>query len=92
MKDNADERDEMSLDRTNPVDEIELELRFEVGTARMAAGQLATLQPGYVFLLETPVDKPVAVSANGCPIGRGRLVQSDGRVGVQLLEMQGNEP
>jgi len=88
----SDERDETPLDADNPIDAVELELRFEVGTARMTAGQLATLQPGYVFLLESPADKPARVLVGGRTVGRGRLVQSGGRVGVQLMEVQGHGP
>ncbi len=80
-----------SVEPSKLVDEIELELHFEVGQTRMAVGQLKTLQPGYVFELETTTAAPVAVRASGRAIGRGELVQIAGRVGVKLVEVHGRD-
>lgn len=83
--------DENIVDTQQVIDDINLNLRFEVGATRMAVGQLASLQPGYVFELQTPVENPVTILANGRPIGRGRLVQIDDRVGVQFMKEQDHE-
>ena len=52
----------------------------------MALGDLRRIAPGYVFELQQPVDRHVEVRANGKVIGRGELVEVDGRVGVRLLD------
>ena len=63
-----------------------IRLTFEVGQAAVPAGELARLDAGHVFLLRTPLDRPVAILANGVPFGRGELVQVAGELAVRLLE------
>ena len=56
------------------------------GKWRFPCATSAAFKPGYVFKLHQPLDRHVAVRANGKTIGRGELVDVDGRVGVRLLD------
>ncbi|MDR1436405.1 MAG: FliM/FliN family flagellar motor switch protein [Puniceicoccales bacterium] len=68
---------------------IEVSLTFDLGTLRISLRDLESIKEGYSFTLERPNDEHVAIRANGQPIGRGRLVNIDGRVGVQIVELNG---
>ncbi len=72
------------------VETLDIELTFDVGRIQVPVAQLRTLQSGYLFELETDLDTPVTILANGRPIGKGRLVQIGERVGVQTAEMEQN--
>ena len=70
-------------------DEIPVDLRFELGELRMPVGQLKAIQPGYVFELEAPAERPVTIRANRVRIAIGRLVRIGPRIGVQVMEVYG---
>ncbi|MDR0340390.1 MAG: FliM/FliN family flagellar motor switch protein [Puniceicoccales bacterium] len=66
---------------------IEMTLSFDLGTLRLSLRDLESIKEGYSFLLDRPNDEFVTIRANGQPIGRGRIVNIDGRVGVQVEEL-----
>ena len=68
-------------------EELQIELSFEVGRSQAAVSQLRTLQPGYIFELDSRVDNPVAIRANGRLIGKGNLVRIGDRIGIQTTEL-----
>jgi type III secretion system YscQ/HrcQ family protein len=71
-----------------PIDELNVALDLDLGAIRLSLGELAALQPGYVF--EWPVrldDARVVLRANGQAIGRGELVAVGEVLGVQVLEL-----
>src|SRR5262249_29159119 len=65
-------------------------LTFEVGELTFAAGELAQLDPGFVFPLRAPLARPVVVKANGVRFGVGELVEIDGALAVRLIEGDGD--
>ena len=67
-----------------PVANLDVELRFEVGSTSLGLEELAALQPGYCFELNAPSDEPVTVYANGKKVGTGSLVDVGGRIAVRL--------
>lgn len=67
-------------------DDLTLELTFELENRRITFGDLKKLVPGYVFKLTSAPDAPVTVRANGKAVARGRLVDVNGTIGVQLIE------
>ena len=71
-------------------DEMEIELRFEVGRKQIPLKDLGNLKPGYAFDLEAPIDRSVAIRANGKKIGCGELVQINDHIGVRIVEMVKN--
>ena len=69
------------------LDEVRIELRFEVGELGVPVGVIRGLQPGYVFELETNLECPVVIRANGLRLATGRLVQIGTRLGVLVSEV-----
>lgn len=68
------------------LDELTIKLVFEVGQKQMLLDQLKSIDSGYTFELDNPIDKPVIVRANGAAVGLGELVQVGEKVGVRILE------
>jgi type III secretion protein Q len=72
------------------VDELPVDLRFELGEARLTVGELRTMAAGFTFDLGKDFRAPVGIRANGRVIGSGELVEIDGRVGVRVAELFGS--
>jgi type III secretion protein Q len=66
------------------LDEVPVELVFELGRVAVPLGQLRTMAPGHVFDLGRDLRHPVDVLLAGRKIGEGELVQVGERVGVRL--------
>ena len=74
------------------VEDLPVSLVFVAGEMEVALGDLQGLAPGQVLDLRRPVEAHVEVRANGRTIGRGELVEIDGRVGVRMLELRTEPP
>ena len=83
----AEDEPAAETEKAASVDDLPVELVFELGEQRMPLSALKRLQPGYVFNLEKTLEKPVTVRANGRIIGYGELVQIEDRIGVRVLEL-----
>ena len=68
------------------IDGQPIRLTFELGELTMPAGNLATLDAGFVFPLRASLSRPVTIKANGEPFAVGELVELDGALAVRLLE------
>ena len=66
--------------------DIDIRLSFELDRTTITLGELSSLAPGYVFTLGCDAQTPVTIRANGKAIARGRLVDMDGTLGVQISE------
>ena len=73
------------MDSTEQND-IDIRLSFELDRRLITVGELASLEPGYVFTMDGSGQSPVTIRANGKAIARGRLVDLSGTLGVQLTE------
>jgi len=61
-------------------------VEFELGRLELTVGELAGLQPGYVFPLPAFVEGAnVTIRANGRASGRGELVAVGDTLGVRLV-------
>jgi type III secretion protein Q len=69
------------------LDEVRVEMRFEVGELGVPLGVVQGLQPGHVFELEADLECPVIIRANGLRLATGRLVQVGTRLGVLVSEV-----
>jgi type III secretion system YscQ/HrcQ family protein len=69
-----------------PLEQLTVQLSFQVGEKYLTLSELQLMKAGYTFELESTVDKPVTIYANGTPIGMGELVQIEKRVGVRILD------
>lgn len=84
---------DIEMDEKKPelidMDNLPIDLVFEVGEREVSLAELKTLQPGYAFALDTSLEKPVTIRANGHRIGTGELLDINGRIGVRVLELSG---
>ena len=60
---------------------------FEVGRKSIRLGDLETLQEGFIFECENPLEMSVNICANGQLIGKGSLLNIEGRIGVRVTEI-----
>ena len=70
------------------IDELEVSVHFDLGTAPATIGVLETMQEGYVFVTDRGVGDGVTISVNGVHIGRGELVRVGDKLGVRVVEVQ----
>jgi len=65
---------------------LPVQLSFEIGRMEVSVGDMASLQPGYVFALPTRLQgSNVTIRANGRSAGRGEVVAVGDTLGVRLL-------
>ena len=65
---------------------LPVHLSFEVGALDLRVGDLAELQPGYVFALPAHLEGAnVVLRANGEAVGHGELVAVGDTLGVRLI-------
>lgn len=65
---------------------LPVQLAFDIGRVEIGIGDLAALQPGYVFALPAQLQGAnVTIRANGRKTGRGEVVAVGDTLGVRLL-------
>ena len=74
---------ETSMDNSN---DLEIRLSFELDRRLVTVGELSSIAPGFTFPLTNHADSLVIIRANGKAIARGRIVDMDGTLGVQITE------
>jgi type III secretion system YscQ/HrcQ family protein len=72
--------------------DVPVVVRVEIGEARMAAREWASLGPGDVVTLGRRVGELVVLRVGGVPVARGELVNVEGEVGVRIAERIGARP
>lgn len=72
---------------TGGVDEVPVQLVFELGRAEAQVAELESLQAGYVFDLGKPLSQTVDILANGRRIGAGELVRLGDTIGVRVSRL-----
>ncbi len=69
------------------VGELELPVVFELERRLLTVRDVEALAPGYTFALGGDALSPVTLTVNGRPVAKGRLVDLNGTLGVQLTEV-----
>ena len=69
------------------VAELEVPVLFELERRMLTVQDVASLAPGYTFALGGDPLAPVTLTVNGKAVARGRLVDLNGTLGVQLTEV-----
>jgi flagellar motor switch/type III secretory pathway protein FliN len=69
------------------IDELQVNLVFDVGERSIQFQELKKIQPGYIFELDNLMVRPVTIRANGQSIGSGELLQTDEKIAVRVLEL-----
>ncbi len=65
----------------------QLELQVEIGRMEMPLEELMQLQVDSVLQLDTPLDSPVNIYANGQLVAQGELVSVEGNFGVRITKL-----
>ena len=68
------------------VGDVPVLVRVEIGEARMAARDWASLGAGDVIALGRRIGERVVLRVGGVTVARGELVEIDGEVGVRIVE------
>ena len=68
---------------------LEFTVGFEVDRRLMTVEEISALRVGAVIALNCDHDAPVTLRAGGLDIGRGRLVDMGGTLGVQITALNG---
>jgi type III secretion protein Q len=71
------------------LEELPVELVFEIGAMRLTLAELKRIQPGYTLQPDVPINgsEPVTIRANGVAVGRGEIVQIEDRLGIRILAL-----
>ncbi|WP_101926131.1 MULTISPECIES: type III secretion system cytoplasmic ring protein SctQ [Luteimonas] len=78
--------DDTSASPADPAATLPVQVDFDLGQVELTLGELAGLQPGYVFALPAHLEGAnVAIRANGRVAGQGELVAVGDTLGVRLL-------
>jgi type III secretion system YscQ/HrcQ family protein len=73
----------------NGLNQLPLQVVFDVGNCEMSFAELQQLRPGNVIPLASRMPELVRVSVNGRVIASGELVEIDGKIGVLLARIAG---
>jgi flagellar motor switch protein FliM len=72
---------------TGVLDKTEVEVEIRVGMLPLPVSMLAEIQAGYVLEMGRSIDEGVDLVVDGEAIGRGELVNVDGKLGVRVLSI-----
>lgn len=67
------------------IEQARINVEVRVGEASLSVAELGAIQSGQVIDLEVPLGQPVSLFAGGERIGKGELVNIEGRLGVRVL-------
>ena len=67
------------------INQLEVTLSFELERRLMTVREIGELAPGYTFALGCDSTAPVTLRVNGKALGKGRLVDMNGILGVQII-------
>jgi flagellar motor switch/type III secretory pathway protein FliN len=76
-------------DRDALLDEVPVEVTAVAGHVTLPLGRLADLGPGELVPLGRSPGGWIELTANGLPFARGRLVDLDGELAVEVVELRG---
>ena len=66
---------------------VALEASVELGRLRLPASQVLGLTVGSVLELDRPIDETAHLRVGGKLVARGRLVEVEGKLGLQVTEL-----
>lgn len=68
--------------------QLPVHVTLELASVEMSLGELAQMGEGDVVALDRMVGEPLDIRVNGALLGRGEVVEVNGRYGVRLLEVE----
>lgn len=81
--------DNESNQNVNQINQIPVQLSFDLGQKSLSFNEVKQLRPGYVIDLSQNLPEVVHIRAQNKLIGTGELVDISGRVGVRILSLFG---
>ncbi|HGJ5874124.1 MAG TPA: type III secretion system cytoplasmic ring protein SctQ [Arsenophonus apicola] len=81
------ETDNLANQSLTNLEEIQIPIRFEVGRQYIELQALTHLSEGSLIDLAVPVNGDVRIIANQQPLGKGQLVEIQGRLGIKVVEL-----
>ncbi len=69
------------------IEDLSVELLFEVGKKILTVKQLKALKPGYTFEIEQPLSRAVNLIVNNRKIGTGEIMRVGENLGIRILEL-----
>ncbi|MFV0511695.1 MAG: flagellar motor switch protein FliN [Shewanella algae] len=67
--------------------QLPVQVTLELASTEMTLGELTHMGQGDVIALDRMVGEPLDIRVNGALLGRGEVVEVNGRYGVRLLEV-----
>ncbi|MFT5788222.1 flagellar motor switch protein FliN [Shewanella sp. Choline-02u-19] len=68
--------------------QLPVHVTLELASVEISLGELAKMGEGDVVALDRMVGEPLDIRVNGALLGRGEVVEVNGRYGVRLLEVE----
>jgi type III secretion protein Q len=70
------------------IDALEITLSLVLDERHMTIGELAALGPGHILDTTASLDAPVTIKVGGKAVGKGRLVEVGGNLGVLIASLE----
>lgn len=80
------EAGEKATDDSSELDAVGVTMHFVLGKAKMTLGEIRTLTAGSIVLFAGGSPASVAIVSSGRTLGRGEVVDVDGRLGVRITQ------
>lgn len=87
LKETLDNNSPNLIDKLAVVDQVEVELIVEVGSAKLTIGELLSLKQGSLVKLDQSVDEPLKLYLKDHLVGYGKLVAVDDVLGFQITQL-----
>lgn len=81
--------DQENKQNINQINQIPVQLSFDLGQKGLSFNEVKQLRPGYVIDLPQALPEVVQIRAQNKLIGTGELVDVSGRIGVRILSLFG---
>lgn len=75
---------EQGMHGTTDLSGIRVQIDFCLTSRTVPLSTLESLEPGVTFDFDVDLAAPIIISANGQPLGKGRLIQIGERIGVRI--------
>ena len=69
-------------------DSLSVDVEFGFGSQSMPISELRSVSPGHVFSLDDTASGEVSITVSGAEIGRGEIVEIEGKIGVRVTSLR----
>lgn len=69
------------------INEMPIRLSFDLGQESLTFKEITSLQPGYILNLKKPFTNVIQIRSQNQLIGKGEIVDIEGRVGVRITQL-----